>query len=56
MKTKQLKNGIYQVIEDGNVLFQGNKDEYMQFMMDRLFDKITNTPKLLDVFKRMKDR
>lgn len=53
-----LINSIYQVYNDDEteVLFQGTSDECDKFMLEKFMDKIINTPELLDVFKRLKDR
>lgn len=58
MKKIHLINNTYQVYNDNEteMLFQGPSDECDKFMLERFIDKITNTPELLDVFKRLKDR
>jgi hypothetical protein len=72
MKINTLPNNIIQVVDNENkIIFQGTNDEYLkfamdrmfdkiknspEFAMDRMFDKIKNSPELLNVFKRLKDK
>lgn len=58
MRLEHLQNNTYQVLDDNtnNVLFQGSKEECEKYMLDKFLDKITNTPELLDVFKRLANK
>ena len=58
MKKLHLINDTYQIYNDDEteMLFQGSSDECDRFMLDTFLDLIVNTPELLDVFKRLKDR
>jgi hypothetical protein len=58
MRLEHLQNNTYQVLDDNtdSVLFQGSKEECEKYMLDKFLDKITNTPELLDVFKRLADK
>lgn len=61
MQKQHLINDTYQVVDnDDMVLFQGPELECNEYIMDKgmknLLERITNTPELLDVFKRLKDK
>jgi hypothetical protein len=61
MQKQHLINNTYQVVDkDDMVLFQGSELECNEYIMDKgmnnILDLIYNNPKLLDVFKRLKDK
>ena len=57
MKIIHLINDIYQIIDDeDSVLLQGTHDECLEYSMRNMLDKITSTPELLNVFKRLADK
>jgi hypothetical protein len=57
MKIIHLINDTYQVInDDDSVLLQGTHDECLEYSMREMLDKITSTPELLNVFKRLANK
>ena len=58
MKLLHLINNTYQVVTDDEqtVLFQGGIDNCKEYMLNQFSDKMTITPELLDVFKRLAGR
>jgi hypothetical protein len=56
-KVELLSNNTYQVVdENGTTLFQGSEEECKRYQLDNFIKKITTTPELLDVFKRLANR
>jgi hypothetical protein len=56
-KIEWLINNTYQVVdENGTCLFQGSEEECKRYQLDNFIKKITTTPELLDVFKRLANR
>jgi hypothetical protein len=57
MKIEHLINNTYQVVDnDGTCLFQGSEEACKRYQLEAFLEKITTTPELLDVFKRLANR
>ena len=56
-KVEWLINNTYQVVDENEtVVFQGSEEECKRYQLDNFIKKITTTPELLDVFKRLANK
>jgi hypothetical protein len=55
LRLEERADGWY-VLGENRMIPVGSQDEGMKHILDKFLDKIENTPELLNVFKRLKNK